>query len=946
MKNLFTLLAAFVLATTLAAQTYSVAGRTTNGAEPAEPLPLAHIALLADDTTAVASTTSGNDGLFSLTVKAPGRYLLRATFIGHKTAEQRVTLSDKQPAIDLKDLAMKPDGVMLSEAQVTALSQQLTIKADTFVYHSKGFRLPPGASLATLMQQLPGLAVDKDGNLTFQGKSVSGILVNGKPFFESAQDALINMPVEAVQDVKIYEKTDEDKEFARAIDTDKQTVVDLKIKKEWMNAWNFNVEAGGGTDERFLGKLFGSNFDERRRASVYASDNNLGANQYVDENGNWQHWSNGFGEKTYRKAGAVFSYDNGKKNTEAGYLQTKGEVEVAHDTNKRNTENITENYLSPDLSHHSFARSQSRYDNRDINAFGYLRANIDTLRRINANVSYNYSETPSRARDWTSVYNEPPTAADRFTGLTGDNPAEELQRIGIYGREQRQKGFSSYHVFSGFARYTRRFAKKGRSLELSANYYGSWDEAEDDLLRRTQYFSADAPQSLRIDRDWNPKNENNHHLNARAEYMDEVKENLQWGLSYEYTHDSKETTDNYYRFAIYDYYNSMQPDLGIHPSTADSLARALDADNSHRQSTRTDDHELSAAIMRKWDKLEVVAALDAHYVMNSLEYRRKDNDHDLSRNYFYLRPTAQLDWKYLEGSRLKLVYTAQNTRPELSMLLPVSNSRDELNVSKGNANLKESWRQNANLNFNFFNKKRGDNYSLYGSANVTHRPLVGTLRINPATGAQESGYTNSDKADQNYYVSFNTEQPLDSARHWTIRAGAGFDYSRQESLTGGMAGGFSLSTVHRTNFRANMSVSWRKGIWSISLRGGTWNPTSRYTDAPQYDEYAHGYEAQLSPQVDLPFGMKISTSMHYYGLRGYLTPEMNKDQWIWNASISQSFLKDKSLTVRLEGVDLLHSRNMNQSSARPAYRSFTYTESIISYTMLYVTWKFNTKKKK
>jgi hypothetical protein len=145
---------------------------------------------------------------------------------------------------------MKPSTKELDEVNVSALSRMMTMKKDTLLFSSAALRLPPNASLATLMNQLPGIGIDKDGNMTYQGKVVNQILVDGKPFFGDVNTALANMPTDAVQNVKIYDKTDEEKEYRGELDTDKATVVDLTIKKEYKSKWMANVDLGGGTDKR------------------------------------------------------------------------------------------------------------------------------------------------------------------------------------------------------------------------------------------------------------------------------------------------------------------------------------------------------------------------------------------------------------------------------------------------------------------------------------------------------------------------------------------------------------------------------------------------------------------------------------------------------------------------------------------------------------------------
>ena len=73
---------------------------------------------------------------------------------------------------------------------------------------------------------------------------------------------------------------------------------------------------------------------------------------------------------------------------------------------------------------------------------------------------------------------------------------------------------------------------------------------------------------------------------------------------------------------------------------------------------------------------------------------------------------------------------------------------------------------------------------------------------------------------------------------------------------------------------------------------------------------------------------------------GYADPMFNQDQCIWNASVSQTFLKNKALTLQLEGVDLLRQRTAEMSSANATSRTYTRTRAYLSYVMLHAVYKF------
>ena len=92
--------------------------------------------------------------------------------------------------------------------------------------------------------------------------------------------------------------------------------------------------------------------------------------------------------------------------------------------------------------------------------------------------------------------------------------------------------------------------------------------------------------------------------------------------------------------------------------------------------------------------------------------------------------------------------------------------------------------------------------------------------------------------------------------------------------------------------------------------------------------------------------MRINTSLIYYGRRGYSDDMLNHDQWLLNASISQSFLKNKALTVQLEAVDILGQRTSENNIITGYSRNYSTTKTFMSYVMLRIGYRFNLGGKK
>nr|MCR5455790.1 TonB-dependent receptor [Bacteroidales bacterium] len=84
-----------------------------------------------------------------------------------------------------------------------------------------------------------------------------------------------------------------------------------------------------------------------------------------------------------------------------------------------------------------------------------------------------------------------------------------------------------------------------------------------------------------------------------------------------------------------------------------------------------------------------------------------------------------------------------------------------------------------------------------------------------------------------------------------------------------------------------------------------------------------------------------TTDLHNQCRRGYSDDAMNTDELVWNAQISQSFLKGKALTVSVQFYDILQNLSSYSRSISAMQRSDIEYNTINSYIMLHVIYRLN-----
>ena len=99
--------------------------------------------------------------------------------------------------------------------------------------------------------------------------------------------------------------------------------------------------------------------------------------------------------------------------------------------------------------------------------------------------------------------------------------------------------------------------------------------------------------------------------------------------------------------------------------------------------------------------------------------------------------------------------------------------------------------------------------------------------------------------------------------------------------------------------------TYRNDWWEFSLNGSLAYTHSRnsFKEENNMDTYQFSYGA--STNVRLPWNMSIATDVSQNSRRGYADASMNRDELIWNAQLSQDFLKGNAATVSIQFYDIL-----------------------------------------
>lgn len=151
-------------------------------AESGNPLEYATVSLLkASDSTIVDGSITDPKGKFTISGK-PGKHILKLQFISYKTKYiNDITFNRDNKVIDIGSVSLSGDTETLEEVVVSANKSQMQLELDKRVFNVGEDLANIGANASEIMDNLPSVSVDVEGNVSLRGSSNVRILVNGKP---------------------------------------------------------------------------------------------------------------------------------------------------------------------------------------------------------------------------------------------------------------------------------------------------------------------------------------------------------------------------------------------------------------------------------------------------------------------------------------------------------------------------------------------------------------------------------------------------------------------------------------------------------------------------------------------------------------------------------------------------------------------------------------------
>ena len=873
------------------------------------------------DSTLFKFSRTNKEGEFSISNINSGKYLLLVTypkFVDY-TDEVEINGSEK----DLGSIPLTLQSQLLNEV-VIRQNLAIRMKGDTIEYKADSFKVAEGASVKDLLRKLPGLQVDKNGQITAQGEKVEKVLVDGEEFFSDDPAVVIeNLRADAVDKVQSFDKKSDQAEFTGVDDGKKSKTLNLVLKDDKKKGYMGKMVVGGGTIERYSEQAMLNYFKGKKKISVYGIASNVGQTGL-----GWEDRSK-FGEGTdfgdaEVEMGAGFIMINGGGNDndfndwENSYRDEGLPRSIkagAHVSNKWNgdKQGINGNYSLKDLKVDAQGNSLTKTFFKDSAIYSN-----ENHRSISSQTQHLFNGTYDLKLDSLSSirfkFNGKIQNEENFTSTNTETDNDNFQKLNTNSRINTSNSDSK--IFLGTVLWRQKFKKKGRTISLSASYKNSDNSSDGFLNSATEFFNNGV--SFRTDSINQYKTNSTITKTANSKLVYTEPAGKKGILEFNYTFNDIISNSDRKSF-----------------DRVNGKYEALNSLYSNRYQLNYLSN--SAGAKYQYNGKKIMANIGTNVGISNYEQKDSFGREVRQLNYTNLFPTARITYRFAPQRGLTLNYSGSPQAPSVNQVQPIVENSDPLFKTIGNPSLQQAFRHNLSVFFNDFKTLTGRSIWVNGSLNATDNAIVSNQTV--ANGVTTTQYVNA-SGNYNYYFygSYNIKiKKTDMYVGFSVNTNGNryvnfLDGKKNFSHQRTMAGGLNIENYKedkfdmwlRTNFEYTVSVSAKNKFTTED------NSKTHYWGQTHNGGINLHYKKRLDIGTDADFAFKQKTSDF----------ANNNVFTIWNANIAYKIFKKRNGIFKFEIDDILKQRRGYNRSAYSNSISERYYNALGRYAMLSFTWNF------
>ena len=627
-RNIFThILCLFLSINAIGQHTIKGSIQDDNGT----PLEGATVVLLtAQDSSMQAFNITNAKGMFLLEDVDKQDYILQISYVSFKNISEIIETDWSIKTIDLGQFKMIPSSEILQEVMIKDEHIPMGIKGDTISYNTAAFKTRPGANVEDLLKKLPGIEVDRAGNIKAQGEDVEKVLVDGKSFFgDDPKMATKNLEAEAIEKVEIFDKASEIAEFTGINDGQDQKAINLKLKEDYKNGGFGKIEVGGGSESRYKSKINYNRFNPTMQASIIGASNNIneqafGLNDYISFLGGLNNALN--------NSGGIFNFGDqfGEGSTPQGLNQnTSGGINFNYDFSEKLE--LTSNYFL-NFTHSNIERFTSSQSFIDDISYSTLDTSIlnDNNRTHRVNTKVKYKKSPLSQ----FVLRNNLRLADDDNLEEGSSRFENqfLQSASLQSSSVNRSQFA----YDGGLQWRKKFAQSKRNLISNLGFkYGNLQD--ENFVLNNFLFGQDASEINQFQNFIG----NESSLLFNTTYTEPILKKKYLSVQYAFENISESSDQSFY--------DLMQQGEFLNDSLSLNFSKGFTYNRA------------GLSFRNNGKKLQYDLGLNAQYSNLSATIISETNPR--STNYIHILPSGSLDYKVTTGQNFNIRYGTSINAP-------------------------------------------------------------------------------------------------------------------------------------------------------------------------------------------------------------------------------------------------------------------------------------------
>ena len=851
------------------------------------------------------SAVSDIDGKFYIRNVKSKNFSINVTALGFKPFAKTYNFSSSGAGnVDLGTIILSNDVRLLSQVTVDG-TPDVVVKEDTLQFRADQYKLKDNALAEDLLKKLPGVEVDRDGNVTAQGKQVTKVRVNGKDFFGGdVKTATQNLPADVLQNVQIIDDYGDQANITGIKDGEPEKILNFTIRPDRNKGYLTRGTVGVGNKERYQASVFAAKFNNNQQLSLLANLNNTNANIFnLTQQGGGRRGPRSGGGMNFNSSGLtdVKSLGLNYRDQWSDKVTAYGSYSIFGRNNKVESTTMQENLATANNNFTTVdnnKRLNSETGNLNHRFDFNIEYKIDTLNYLKFTPRVTFSTTDK-------------TENSDFEILRNDVLSSDGSYVDIIDSKTPNLGADIL--------FNHRFARTTRNVSLSAYLNTSGSNSNQDYLNRSIEYGNDPItaatnlyQRQLIDNDNTTNN-----ININTSYIEPLSKTKSLEFNYEYglnKIDNKRTVLN----------SDFETDLPSYDS---------DLSNNYNFSFTTNRFGLNYRVRQ--EKLSYTLGMGLQpSVLKGESITRNTSTRTTALNIY---PSARFQYKFSRSKEFNINYNGRSNLPSYNQLQPVTDNSNPQFPVIGNPDLEAEFNNNINIRYNNSNITSGNTFFTNFNFNYTKDKIVSTTTTLPAESAsnaiQERGYANA-----NGYYSLNgfyayNRQLKDKKYVFGLRGMANYNnnisFVNNEKNTGR-----NLVLSQRLQIQIQPK-DWLEVVPSVNYTYNRNNNTISTNSNREIHTWSTAFDSKIYFTKTFLWGTQADKNFN----RGY--GSIGANPFIINTYLEKQFFKGNTGALRLTAFDILDENTAISRTVDPAYILDSRSNRLSRYFMLTFTMRIN-----